>query len=221
MSIRSNPDRPQDELFRSRLENMIDMNHPLVKLGQGIDWEVFDREFGKHYAANVGRPATRTRLIVGLTYLQFMYDNPYDGHTLEEAFDQIKAITDHIPKQVYVDRGYRAAYLGQQTDVIITGQKRHSKATKRWMKRRNSVEPIIGHLKAGHKMQRNWLKGHLGDIMAPVLAASGFNLKKILRALALFAPKTYELIMALLADFYTKLEKSSQHHRQINGLLAV
>lgn len=60
MSIRSNPDQPQDELFRSRLENMIDMNHPLVKLGQGIDWEVFDREFGKHYAVKVGRPATRT-----------------------------------------------------------------------------------------------------------------------------------------------------------------
>lgn len=45
MSIRSNPDQPQDELFRSRLENIIDMNHPLVKLGQGIDWGVFDREF--------------------------------------------------------------------------------------------------------------------------------------------------------------------------------
>jgi hypothetical protein len=96
--------------------------------------------------------------------------NPYDGHTLFEVFDQIKAITDHTPKQVYVDRGYCSAYLGQKTDVIITGQKRHNRATKRWMKRRNSVEPIIGHLKGGHKMQRNWLKGHLGDIMAPVLA---------------------------------------------------
>lgn len=74
MSIRSNPDQPQDELFRSRLENMIDMTHPLVRLGQAIDWEVFDAEFGKHYAAKVGRPATRTRLIVGLTYLQFMYE---------------------------------------------------------------------------------------------------------------------------------------------------
>jgi len=147
--------------------------------------------------------------------------NPYDGHTLFEAFDQIKAITDHLPKQVYVDSGYRAAYLGQQTDVIVTGQKRHSKATKRWMKRRNSVEPIIGHLKAGHNMQRNWLKGHLGDIMAPVLAASGFNLKKILRALALFAPKTYELIMALLADFYAKADNSKEQHKQINNLLAV
>jgi len=67
-------DQPQDELFRSRFENMIDMNHPLVKLGQGVDWEVFDQEFGKRYAAKVGRPATRTWQIVGLTYLQFIYD---------------------------------------------------------------------------------------------------------------------------------------------------
>lgn len=141
------------------------------------------------------------------------------GHTLEEAFDQIKSITDHTPKQVYVDRGYRAAYLGQKTYVIITGQKRHSKATKRWMKRRNSVEPIIGHLKADHKMQRNWLKGHLGDIMAPVLAASGFNLKKILRALALLVPEIYKQLLHMLADFYVKAKNSNQHHKQINTLI--
>lgn len=68
MSIRSNPDHRQDELVRSRFENMIDMSHPLVKLGQGIDWEVLDQEFSKYYAAKACKPATRTRLIVGLTY---------------------------------------------------------------------------------------------------------------------------------------------------------
>lgn len=68
-------------------------------------------------------------------------------------------------------------------------------------------------------MQRNWLKGHLGDIMAPILAATGFNLKTILRALALFAPKTYGLIMVLLADFYEKQENQSPYHKQINSLL--
>lgn len=87
------------------------------------------------------------------------------------------------------------------------------------MKQRNSVETIIGYLKAEHKMQRNWLKGHLGDIMAPVLAASGLNLKKILRALALFAPKTYQWIMVPLTDFYAKVENWNQQHRQINSLL--
>lgn len=38
MLIRSNPDLPQDELFRSRLEDMIDMSHLFVKLGQGTNW---------------------------------------------------------------------------------------------------------------------------------------------------------------------------------------
>lgn len=77
----------------------------------------------------------------------------------------------------------------------------------------------IGHLKADHKMQRNWLKGRLGDIMAPILATSGFNLKKILRALALFEPKANWLIMALFSDFYFKAKNLNQHHRQINALL--
>lgn len=82
MSIRSNPDQPQDELFRSHLEKMVDMNHPFVELGQSIDWEVFNREFDKYYAAKASRQATRTRLIVGLTYLRFMYDMS-DGAVVE------------------------------------------------------------------------------------------------------------------------------------------
>ena len=53
-------------------------------------------------------------------------------------------------------------------------------------------------------MQLNWVKGHLGGIMAPVLAASGFNLKKILRALAFSMPEINEQIQRLMADFYTK-----------------
>lgn len=79
--------------------------------------------------------------------------NPHDGDTLFEAFDQIKAITDHIPKQVYVERSYRAGYLSQQTDMSITGQKRQGKATKLWMIRTKTMEPNIGNWKAAHKMQ--------------------------------------------------------------------
>ena len=56
MSNRSNPDQPQSELFRSCLESMIDMNHPSVELGHGIDREVFDREFGKHTPLKWGDP---------------------------------------------------------------------------------------------------------------------------------------------------------------------
>ena len=43
------------------------------------------------------------------------------------------------------------------------------------MKRRAAVEPVIGHLKAEHRMARNHLKGRDGDRSNAVLAAAGFN----------------------------------------------
>ena len=50
------------------------------------------------------------------------------------------------------------------------------------MKRRNAIEPLIGHLKSDHRLSRNYLMGILGDVRNVILAACGFNLKKLLRA---------------------------------------
>jgi len=55
------------------------------------------------------------------------------------------------------------------------------------MKRRAAVEPVIGHLKADHRMDRNYLKGQDGDRINAVLAAAGFNFHLLLRWLAGFA----------------------------------
>jgi transposase, IS5 family len=59
------------------------------------------------------------------------------------------------------------------------------------MKRRAAVEPVIGHLKAEHRLGRNYLKGRDGDRCNAVLAAAGYNfslllrwLERLLRALA-------------------------------------
>jgi|AMFO01.1.fsa_nt_gi hypothetical protein len=60
---------PQGELFRSRLENMISLEHELVKLSRLIDREAFDAEWGKLFESNLGAPAIPTRLIAGLHYL--------------------------------------------------------------------------------------------------------------------------------------------------------
>jgi IS5 family transposase len=49
------------------------------------------------------------------------------------------------------------------------------------MKRRAAVEPVIGHLKAEHRMGRNHLKGRHGDRANAVLAAAGFNFHLLLR----------------------------------------
>jgi len=65
--------KPQGELFRSGLENMISLDHELVKLSRLIDWDVFDEEWGKLFKSNRGAPAIPTRLIAGLHYLKHIY----------------------------------------------------------------------------------------------------------------------------------------------------
>lgn len=59
------------------------------------------------------------------------------------------------------------------------------------MKRRAAVEPVIGHVKAEHRMDRNFLKGRDGDRFNAVLAAAGYNCSLLLRWFA-------ELLRALL-----------------------
>jgi IS5 family transposase len=59
------------------------------------------------------------------------------------------------------------------------------------MKRRAAVEPVIGHVKAEHRLGRNYLEGRDGDRSNAVLAAAGYNFALLLRWLArLFAPSS-------------------------------
>lgn len=62
----------QLELDDTLLKNFINLNHPLVKLAEAIDWDRFDLYFGEQFQSKRGRPALPTRLIVGLHYLKHM-----------------------------------------------------------------------------------------------------------------------------------------------------
>ena len=53
-------------------------------------------------------------------------------------------------------------------------------------KRRSSIEPIIGHVKHDHRMERNFLKGEEGDKINAILAGCGFNIRKLLRAILFY-----------------------------------
>ena len=114
-----------------------------------------------------------------------MPGNPYDGHTLPEAFEQVSILTDHPPKAVFVDKGYRGVDV---EGVVIwrSGQKRGVTPTiKKAIHRRSAIEPAIGHMKNDGRLRRNWLKGCLGDALHTVLCGAGHNLRMILRALRL------------------------------------
>jgi IS5 family transposase len=54
---------------------------------------------------------------------------------------------------------------------------------KRQLKRRSAIEPVIEHLKSGHRLSRNYLSGVVGDNMNLMLAAVGYNFKRLLRKL--------------------------------------
>ena len=59
-----------------------------------------------------------------------------------------------------------------------------SKQERGWLKRRQAVEPAIGHLKSDHRLDRCWLKGTLGDALHAISCAAGYNLRWLLRAVA-------------------------------------
>ena len=64
----------QSDLLRSRLDAIIDMSHPLVKLARTIDWSFLEQKFGTVYEDKPGRPPLQTRLMAGLAILKHTYD---------------------------------------------------------------------------------------------------------------------------------------------------
>ena len=109
--------------------------------------------------------------------------NPYDGHTLKRALDQVRSLSGQCIEEVFVDRGYRGHDEVDST-VYISGQKRGVTARiRRCQKRRQAIEPIIGHLKHDGWLGRNHLKGAEGDSMNVLLSCAGHNLRLILKRL--------------------------------------
>lgn len=139
---------------------------------------------------------------------------PYDGHTLAEQLEQTRIlIEDHgkEPKQVYVDLGYRAVdEVNPKVQIFHRGKyKSMSLIERKRLKRRQAVEPTIGHLKADHGMRRCWLKGAQGDALHVVLCAAGFNLKWLLRAIARSGFGSSAFLRPLLLAWMEKIRKMS------------
>ncbi|KWC14889.1 transposase [Burkholderia ubonensis] len=117
--------------------------------------------------------------------------NPYDGHTLAAQLEQTRILLEGVPgepkpKTVLADLGYRGvdAELGPVKLIHCGKYKTLSEKQRKWLKRRQAVEPIIGHVKQDHGLRRCWLKGATGDALHAVLCATGFNLRWLLRAIA-------------------------------------
>jgi len=126
----------------------------------------------------------RSGLVVGARTFP---GNPYDGHILSAQLEQTGVLLEDVgalPKQVVVDLGFRGVdHDNPGVQIIHRGKyKSLTQQQRRWLKRRQAVEPAIGHLKSDTRMDRCWLQGSLGDALHAVCCAAGYNIRWLMRA---------------------------------------
>ena len=119
--------------------------------------------------------------------------NPYDGHILSAVLEQATNLMQDVSvtlKDIVVDLGFRGVDADNPNKQLIHRGKFKSLSPqqKGWLRRRQAVEPAIGHLKSDHRMDRCWLQGALGDALHAVSCAAGYNLRWLLRAIAADGP---------------------------------
>ena len=150
--------------------------------------------------------------------------NPYDGHILSAQLEQTRILLEDVgrePKEVVVDLGFRGVDRDNpRVEIIHRGKyKSLTKQQRRWLKRRQAVEPAIGHLKSDNRMDRCWLRGQLGDALHAVLCATGYNLRWLLRAMArlglkaVFLRPVLRALMALINGDHARFTSGHQNFR--------
>ena len=108
---------------------------------------------------------------------------PMTGTRSPRVIPQMQALIGNILDRCITDAGYRGhnAPPDHKFKVYTTGQKRRvTPQIKREFKRRAAIEPVIGHLKEHHRMGRNHLAHTSGDAINAVLAAAGYNFRRLL-----------------------------------------
>ena len=112
-----------------------------------------------------------------------LHGNPFDGHTLEKALKDAETNSGKRIDQAFVDKGYKGHGI-KDRNIFTSGLR---KGVTRWfkkqLKRRQAIEPHIGHMKSDGKLGRNYLKGMIGDQLNAVLCGIGHNLRMVLRNL--------------------------------------
>jgi IS5 family transposase len=136
--------------------------------------------------------------------VEALHNNPFDGHTLKGALKQVKRLVGWEPQNAYCDKGYKGNPKQLDGTAIHLANRRKSSMKPsewRWFKRRSAIEPVIGHMKQDNRMDRNYLKGTDGDKMNAILAACGFNFRKLLRAFLWLIFKELERFKSIMLSF--------------------
>jgi len=174
-----------DQKQRQRGPKVYSLHAPEVEcIGKGKAHRPY--EFG--VKVSVATTLSHARGGQFVTHVKALPGNPHDGHTLKSVIPDMEALTGNIIERLVLDKGYRGhnAPPDYKFRMFISGQKRRvTPKIKREMRRRSAIEPVIGHLKSEHRMGRNYLWHREGDAANAVLAAVGYNFRRLIRWLSL------------------------------------
>jgi IS5 family transposase len=190
--------RVRDQKQRQRGRKIYSLHAPEVEcIGKGKPHRPY--EFG----VKVSVATTQSHAKGGqfVAHVQALPGNPYDGHTLAKVIPDMETMIGNTLKRILADKGYRGhnAPAEYKFRVFTSGQKRGmTPAIKRELRRRSAVEPVIGHLKAEHRMGRNYLWHRRGDAANAVLAAAGYNFRRLLRWLRFLLRRILEALITEL-----------------------
>lgn len=120
--------------------------------------------------------------------------NPFDGHILSAQLEQTTNLLQDLgrkPTQAIVDLGFRGVDADNPgVQIIHRGKyKTLTSQQRRWLKRRQAIEPMIGHAKSDNRMERCWLPGALGDALHALSCAAGYNIRWLMRAIVRLAAR--------------------------------
>ncbi len=141
MKPKQQTDEGGQDLFRSRLDNIINPRHELVRLAAAIDWHRFDEAFAPLFC-DVGNPALATRLMVGVQILKYMYglsdpqvhecwvENPYYQHFCGEIYFQHEAPFDRSSMTRWRQRLGEEKLIELIKESLATAERTGALATK-------------------------------------------------------------------------------------------
>jgi len=149
-------------------------------------------EFGN----KIGLITTSKTLII--TAIKSFIGNPHDSKTIKPLLNQMQENLNYLPKEVVYDRGGKGQKQIGGTKITTPDYRplkrdtEYQKRVKRKkFRRRAAIEPVIGHLKTDFRMGQNYLSGKNSSQINAFLAATGWNLKKMIRKLKLELEKIF------------------------------
>lgn len=144
-------------------------------------------EFGTKVSITTTRDS---KIIIGAMAFDH---NPFDGHTLPEVLLQTKRLIDHVPEVALCDRGYKGKSKINDTRILRPSSSTqeadsaHKELMRKRFRKRAGIEPVIGHLKSDHRLNKSYFKGFEGDQINILMAAAAFNYRKWMRLFILSA----------------------------------